>query len=115
MHLKTFLKSKIHRATVTQSDIDYEGSCTIDKELMDIVGVTEYEQIHIYNITNGNRFVTYAIEGRKGSGVIAINGAGARLAYVGDKIIICTYVSSEVKVSPIILLVDEHNRIPMFY
>lgn len=87
----TILKSKIHRATVTQAEIDYIGSITIDKKLMDAAGILEYEQVHIADINNGNRLVTYVIAGEAGSGTICINGAGAKLVSRGDKIIIMSY------------------------
>jgi len=87
----TILKSKIHRATVTQAEIDYIGSITIDKKLMDAAGILEYEQVHIADINNGNRLVTYVIAGKAGSGTICINGAGAKLVSRGDKVIIMSY------------------------
>jgi aspartate 1-decarboxylase len=87
----TMLKAKLHRATVTHAELDYEGSCAIDGQLLDASGIREYEQIHIYNITNGERFVTYAIRAEDGSGVISINGAAAHKADVGDLVIICSY------------------------
>lgn len=90
MH-RTLLKSKIHRATVTDANVDYEGSVTIDRELMDLADLQEYEQVHIYNITNGNRLSTYVIEGERGSGDICINGAAAHLAKAGDLVIIANY------------------------
>lgn len=85
------LKAKIHRATVTHAELHYEGSCAIDGRLLDISGIREYEQIHIYNVNNGARFVTYAIRAEDGSGVISINGAAAHRASPGDLIIICAY------------------------
>ena len=85
------LKSKIHRAIVTEANLNYIGSITIDKDLMEKAGIIEYEQVHVVNIDNGERFVTYAIEGRRGSGVICLNGAAARLAHVGDRVIIMAY------------------------
>ncbi len=85
------LKAKIHRATVTHAELHYEGSCAIDGRLLDVSGIREYEQIHIYNINNGERFVTYAIRGEQGSGIISINGAAAHLAQPGDLIIIAAY------------------------
>ena len=85
------LKSKIHRATVTDANIDYEGSVTIDRGLMDAADIIPYEQVHVLNINNGARFTTYAIEGEKGSGEICLNGAAARLAVKGDLVIILTY------------------------
>ena len=90
MH-RTMLKSKLHRATVTHSELDYEGSCAIDEDLLDAANIREYEQIQIYNIANGERFTTYAIRAERGSGVISVNGAAAHLASPGDLVIIATY------------------------
>src|SRR5690625_7937471 len=80
----TMLKGKIHRATVTRVERDYEGSCAIDEDLLDAAGILEHEQIHIYNVTSGERFVTYAIRGQRGSGMISVNGAAAHRASEGD-------------------------------
>lgn len=87
----TMLKCKLHRAVVTECDLNYEGSISIDRELIDATGFLINERVEIYNIDNGNRFATYVIEGEKGSKVIGLNGAAARLACVGDKLIICAY------------------------
>ena len=87
------LKSKIHRARVTDANLDYEGSITIDSGLLDASDIIPYEKVEIYNVSNGERFSTYAIKGEKGSGVICINGAAARKAYRGDIIIIASYVN----------------------
>jgi len=92
---RTMMKSKIHRATVTDSNLDYEGSITIDSQLMDKANIIPYEQVDIYNVTSGERFTTYAIRGDKDSGVICINGAAAHKARKGDIIIIATYASFE--------------------
>lgn len=92
---RTMLKSKIHRATVTEACLDYQGSVTIDSKLMEAADILEYEQVHIYNISNGERFITYAIEGPPDSGVICLNGAAARKVSVKDLIIICTYVAMD--------------------
>jgi len=89
--LRYMLKSKIHRATVTHSNLDYEGSLSVDRRLMDAVGLLPFEKIHIYNINNGERFETYVIEGEAGSGVIGLNGAAARKGLVGDLVIIASY------------------------
>lgn len=89
------LKSKIHRATVTEACLDYQGSVTIDSKLLEAADILEYEQVHIYNISNGERFTTYAIEGPPDSGIICLNGAAARKVSVKDLIIICTYVTME--------------------
>lgn len=88
----TLLKAKLHQARVTHAMLDYEGSCAIDGQLLDLAGIHEYEQLHIYNISNGHRFVTYAIRGEEGSGMISVNGAAAHKASVNDRIIICAYV-----------------------
>lgn len=114
MH-RTLLKSKIHRATVTDANVDYEGSITIDRDLMDLADLQEYEQVHIYNITNGNRFSTYVIEGERKSGDICINGAAAHLAKSGDQVIIANYASySENEASlhkPKLVYVNEDNSV----
>lgn len=111
--LSVFLKSKIHRATVTQADLDYVGSITIDKTLMEAAGIREFEQVHVADIDNGNRLVTYAIAGAPGSGILCMNGAGARLMSCGDKVIIMAYChldEEEMKGwEPKIVFVDEKN------
>ena len=89
----TLLKAKIHRATVTHAELHYEGSCAIDGRLLDISGIREYEQVHIFNVNNGQRFVTYAIRGEEGSGIISVNGAAAHRAQPGDLVIICAYAN----------------------
>ena len=108
------VKSKIHRATVTEADLNYEGSVTIDERLMQAVGVVEYEQVDIYDITNGNRLTTYAIRGPAGSGMICLNGAAARLIGVGDLVIIASYADFQENEipghRPVILVVDENNQ-----
>lgn len=109
------LKCKLHRVTVTHSELDYEGSCAIDTELMGAAGILEYEQIEIYNITNGERFSTYAIKAEPGSGIISINGAAAHKANPGDLIIIAAYAilnEQELKTfQPTLVYVDGHNNI----
>ncbi len=109
----TVLYSKIHRATVTDADLHYEGSLTIDKHLMDLAGMVEYQQIDVYNITNGQRFTTYAIEGEPHSGVIQINGAAAHRAQKGNLIIIASYtqipVSEGLGWKPRLVFVDRQN------
>jgi aspartate 1-decarboxylase len=109
------LKSKIHRATVTGADVDYEGSITVDKELMGVAKLVEYEKVDIYNITNGQRFSTYVIKGEQGKGEICLNGAAARLVSVGDLIIICSYSHHDEKEiskhKPVIVHVDQKNKI----
>ncbi len=91
----TLLKTKLHRATVTHSELEYEGSCAIDGMLLDASGIMEYEQIHIYNVNNGERFVTYAIRAEENSGIISVNGAAAHKADPGDIVIICAYGSMD--------------------
>ncbi|MFP5418503.1 MAG: aspartate 1-decarboxylase [Gammaproteobacteria bacterium] len=88
---RTMLKSKLHRATVTHSELHYEGSCAIDEALLEAADIREYEQIQIYNVTNGERFTTYAIRAARGSGIISVNGAAAHKANPGDLVIIATY------------------------
>jgi len=111
----TALKSKIHRATVTQAELDYVGSITLDKDLIDAAGLYEYEQVHIANIDNGNRFTTYIIAGERGSGVVCLNGACARLALPNDKIIIMAYANmtpEELKANPPkIVFPNESNKV----
>jgi len=111
----TMLKCKLHQARVTHTELDYEGSCAIDGDLMDAAGILEYEQIQIYNVANGERFTTYAIRGEAGGGMISINGAAAHKASVGDRIIICAYATVDeaeaAKRLPTLVYCDEHNRI----
>jgi aspartate 1-decarboxylase len=112
---RTFFKSKIHRATVTHADLDYEGSVSIDEDLMDAAGIWEYEAVHVWNITRGTRLETYAIKGKRGSGVICINGAAAHLNKPGDLVILATFAEmddSEARTHvPKVVLVDRQNRI----
>lgn len=89
------LKAKLHRACVTHAELDYEGSCAIDGDLLDLAGIREYEQIQIYNVANGERFTTYAIRAESGSKMISVNGAAAHKAQPGDRVIICTYAQFE--------------------
>ncbi|MBA3300567.1 MAG: aspartate 1-decarboxylase [Thermoleophilaceae bacterium] len=111
---RTMMKSKIHRATVTDSDLNYVGSVTIDPELLEAADMLEYEMVHVLDIDNGNRFETYTILGQPGSGEVCINGAAARLVHKGDKVIVVSYASySEEELegfSPRVVLVDEYNR-----
>lgn len=113
--LLTLLKAKLHQARVTHSELEYEGSCAIDGILLDTAGIHEYEQIHIYNLANGKRFITYAIRAEEGSGIISINGAAAHLAIPNDRIIICGYAQLErneaLNFAPILVYLDETNRI----
>ena len=109
------LKSKIHRATITESDLHYIGSIGIDEDLMDAVQLLENEKVHVYNINNGERLETYVIKGERGSGTISLNGAAARKAAVGDKIIIVSYASIEFEKArtfkPLIVFPDDHNKL----
>ena len=112
---RTFLRAKIHRATVTHADLEYEGSVSIDEDLLEAAGVMEYEAVHIWNITRGSRLQTYAIRGPRGSGVVCINGAAAHLVHPGDLVIIATFAQvdeSEARShQPRIVFVDEQNRV----
>jgi aspartate 1-decarboxylase len=112
---RTLFKSKIHRATVTQADLHYEGSVTIDEDLMAAADVASYEAVHIWNVTRGTRLTTYAIAGPPGSGTICINGAAAHLNHPGDVVILATFAEvDEAEVAshePVVVLVDERNRI----
>lgn len=114
MHVN-MLKAKLHRARVTHSELDYEGSCAIDGKILDFSGIREYEQIHIYNINNGQRFTTYAIRAEDGSGIFSINGAAARLACPGDLIIVAVYASLDDKelrdYKPTLVYFDSNNAI----
>src|SRR5512133_4078636 len=111
---RTFFKSKIHRATVTQADLDYEGSVSIDEDLLDAAGIWEYESVHIWNITRGTRLQTYAIKGERGSGVICINGAAAHLMKPEAMVIIATFAEMEESearaFAPQVVLVDRQNK-----
>ena len=111
----TLLKSKLHRVTVTHAELDYEGSCAIDRNLLKLANIREHEQLHIYNVTNGERFITCAIVAEAGSGIISINGAAAHKATPVDKIIICTYAEmSETEADrfkPALIYVDDNNHI----
>lgn len=110
----TLLKAKIHRATVTMADLHYEGSISIDTDLLDASGILIHEKVDVLNINNGERFTTYVIPAKAGSGAIQVNGAAARLVQVGDQVIIISYVSmpeAEAKrFQPKVVLVDEKNR-----
>lgn len=109
------LKSKLHRGCVTHSELDYDGSCAIDSKLLDAAGILEFEQIQIYNVTNGERFTTYAIKAEPGSGIVSVNGAAAHKARVGDRVIIATYCQMEQAAArvykPKLIYLDERNRI----
>ena len=110
----TVLKSKIHRATVTQAELDYVGSITIDTDLMNAAGLYEYEKVQVVDINNGNRFETYVIAGERGSGIVCVNGAAARCVLPKDKIIIMAYgVMSPEELAdhpPKVVFVDDHNK-----
>ena len=112
---RTLLKSKIHRAKVTDANLDYEGSLSIDPELMRQADILPYEKVDVVNINNGQRFTTYAISGKQGSGEIILNGAAARLGSINDLIIIISYISlSPEEISahrPVAILVDDHNKV----
>lgn len=114
MHL-TLLKCKLHRACVTHAEVDYEGSCAIDEELLQLAGIREYEQIQIYNVTNGERFTTYAIRAEAGSRVISVNGAAAHKASPGDRVIICAFAAmSESEADafrPALVYLNAQNRV----
>ncbi len=111
----SLLKAKIHRATVTLAELNYEGSIAIDGLLLDASGIREYEQVHIYDINNGERFSTYAIRAEEGSGIISLNGAAARRVQVGDLVIICCYANFDeaeaAAFKPDLVYVDARNRI----
>ncbi len=112
---RIMLKSKLHRVHVTHSELHYEGSCAIDEELLEAANICEYEQISIYNVTNGQRFTTYAIRAERHSGIISVNGAAAHKAHPQDIIIIASFANydeAELKTySPQLVYVDNHNRI----
>ena len=112
---RTMLKSKIHRATVTGADIDYEGSITLDPHLMKAADILPHEKVHVLDVDNGERFETYAIEGEPASGTVQVNGAAARLVQPGDTVIVLTYGLYEegelAEVEPLVVRVDGNNRI----
>lgn len=111
---RTMLKSKIHRVAATQCELHYEGSCAIDEDLLEAANLLENEQIHIWNINNGERFVTYAIKGERGTGMISVNGSAARRASVGDLLIIAAFAQVHEDQLPThrpqLVFVDAHNR-----
>ena len=110
LRLRQVLKSKIHRATVTDANLEYIGSITIDQDLLDAVDMWSGELVHVWNITNGERFQTYALSGERGSGMIRINGAGAHKARKGDLVIVASFALADEPVVPQAILVDEDNR-----
>lgn len=111
----TVLKAKLHQARITHAQLHYDGSCAIDGDILDKAGIHEYEQIQIYNITNGERFTTYAIRAERGSRIVSANGAAAHKASPGDRVIICSYCSLDAEelqqFKPTLLYLDEHNNI----
>jgi aspartate 1-decarboxylase len=111
----TLLKCKLHRACVTHAELEYEGSCAIDEDLMGLADIREYEQIQIYNVTNGERFTTYAIRAEAGSRVISVNGAAAHKAAPGDRVIICAYAAMDEAQAnffePNLVYLNEHNLV----
>ncbi len=111
----TLLKAKLHRARVSHAELDYEGSCAIDSQLLDAAGMLDYEQIQIYNVTNGERFTTYSMRAEAGSGIISINGAAAHRAKPGDIIIICAYcqlnAAEAINHKPRLIYLNEHNKV----
>ena len=111
---RTMLKSKIHRATVTATDLEYEGSLTIDADLLAAAGILPHEQIHVWDVTNGARLITYALEGEAGSGVVQVNGAGAHLIKTGDVVIIATFTTMKrrraKRYTPAVVFADARNR-----
>lgn len=113
--MRIMMKSKIHRATVTQADLDYEGSISIDRDLLDQSGILPHEQVDVLNITTGARFTTYAIEAPRGSRTIGVNGAAARLVQKGDKVIVVTYgqlpLEEARNYAPTVVLLDEGNEV----
>ncbi len=111
---RTLLKSKIHRATVTHCELHYEGSCAIDQDLLDAAGLCEHEQIHVWNVDNGERLVTYALNAPRGSGIVSLNGSAARRAAVGDLVIVAAFAQVHETAlegyQPKLVFVDEANR-----
>lgn len=111
----TLLKAKLHRARVTHAEVDYEGSCAIDGNLLDAADILDYEQLHIYNVSNGERFTTYAIRAEAGSGIISVNGAAAHRAVPGDRVIICVYAqlgaAEAINYKPRLIYLDALNQI----
>ncbi len=112
---RSMLKSKLHRATVTQADVDYEGSLTLDRTLLEAADILPWEEVHVWNVTRGTRFRTYAMEAEAGSGVVCVNGAAAHLAKPGDLVIVATYTQMDDAAArqhaPRIVLLGEGNRI----
>ena len=113
--LLTMMKAKLHRATVTQADLEYEGSISVDRDLLDAAGILPHEQVDVLNVTTGGRFTTYAIEAPRGSRTVGVNGAAARLVQRGDKVIIVSYCQIEAELArnyaPNVVLLDEANGV----
>jgi aspartate 1-decarboxylase len=111
----TMFKSKIHRATVTHADLSYEGSVTVDAELLEAAGILPYEAVHIWNVTRGSRLITYALEGPRGSGAVCVNGAAAHLNQPGDLVILATFAEMSAAEArehmPTVVRVDSNNRV----
>jgi len=112
--IRQMLRAKVHRVTVTERDVDYEGSLTLDRTLMDACGMVPFERVEVYDVDNGSRFATYLIEGEPGSGVCCLNGAAAHLVEVGHRVILATYCSvpeADVRThQPVVVMVDDRNR-----
>jgi aspartate 1-decarboxylase len=113
--LRTFMRAKLHRATLTGVNLNYVGSLTLDSQLMDQLGMMAHEQVQVLNINTGARLITYLIPGERGSGIVALNGAAARLAHAGDKVLVVSYAMMDEKTAtdhePTVVLVDEQNRV----
>lgn len=110
MRLLSILKGKIHRAVVTEANVNYIGSISIDSDLMELSGIVQNERVHVWNIANGKRLETYAIAAPAGSGTICLNGAAAHHVSIGDLVIIAAFCWTDEPVEPLVILVDEHNR-----
>jgi aspartate 1-decarboxylase len=112
---RSMFKSKIHRATVTEANLNYEGSLTVDADLLTAADILPFEEVHVWNVTRGTRLTTYAIAGPPGSGTVCVNGAGAHLAQPGDLVIVATFTEMDEAAArahePLVVLVDEHNRV----
>ncbi len=114
MRLRQMLKSKIHRATITDADLNYVGSITIDQALLEAVDLWPGELVHVWNVTNGERFETYALAGAPGSGIVQVNGSAARRVHVGDIVIVAAFCLADEPVTPRAVLVDERNQFVHF-
>lgn len=114
MKLVSLLKSKIHRATVTEANVDYVGSITIDSDLIEKAGLLPNELVHVWNVNNGERFETYVLVGKAGSGIICVNGAAAHRVQVGHKVIITAFALTDEPVTPQMILVDDDNRFTLY-